>query len=367
MCQRSVASRLAPVTLGLATLAVACSGPAGGSDGGAVDARGDRDGDLGWDAGVPVVIEPPPDDGGTCVAGERCDCRSALSVPAGTHLAGIDVVPSCREGDFGCTDFLDRPSHHVTLTRGVFVGRFEATSGCYARCAREGDCPPSGVVECVRCGSETRMPPRYWAQIDSATLPVAHLTHPAAAAYCAWLGGRLATSAEWEKMARGEDGGRWPWDPRPADPTTITDDEAARLGVRWLAGEVPSHVPTRSSAASVVPVGMHPMDTGPYGHLDVVGNALEWVADRVYVYDGSDETDPLGPSEPSEKWGEARVVRPGGAHPWDRAAFGPTPDRERGTPTFFDGPDRPVGTRCAFDAEPAPLAMWETSTLDTRR
>jgi hypothetical protein len=85
--------------------------------------------------------------------------------------------------------------------------------------------------------------------------PVVLITWEEAAAYCAWVGGRLPTQEEWERAARGIDGRSYPWG------ETFT----------------PTHANTReSSLGGPTPVGIFVEGESPSGALDMAGNVWEW-------------------------------------------------------------------------------------------
>jgi serine/threonine-protein kinase len=129
--------------------------------------------------------------------------------------------------------------------------------------------------------------------------PVVCISPADAAAYCAWYASqtgqtvRLASSAEWEKAARGTDGRTYPW------------------GNRWHPGFAVTASTWR--APWPPPAGQTPTDISPYGVLDLAGGVREWTIHRV-------------PGEP-----ERTIVRGGsflcGAEPghplWHHAIYGP--------------------------------------------
>ena len=86
--------------------------------------------------------------------------------------------------------------------------------------------------------------------------------------YCAFVEGKLPSHNQWEKAARGVEGGLFPW-----------GDLWAGDLANW--GELDI---LRSSAVGkldgfewIAPPGHYPAGKSPYGVLDMAGNVAEWI------------------------------------------------------------------------------------------
>jgi hypothetical protein len=97
------------------------------------------------------------------------------------------------------------------------------------------------------------------------TLPVVWITAYDAAQFCSWIGRRLPIEPEWERIARGADGAKYPWgntSPRPGQANII----------------IGNHVP-----GGLVPVASTAFRRGDSkdGVEQLIGNAQEWTATLV--------------------------------------------------------------------------------------
>ena len=198
----------------------------------------------------------------------------------------------------------EAPAHDVWVD-AFSIDRFEVTVGQYAR-----------FVAATGWRS-----PGNWDGIDAsaaATTPITHVAWPDAAAYCAWVGKRLPTEAEWEKAARGIDSRRYPW------------------GDTWATGNAAAGL-----ATGRVPVGSYAGGASPFGAHDMVGNVHEWVADYYDpgYYATSPQRNPRGPDNDRN-----RVIRGGSwASPpeWATTTFRDSSHSDVGDARF--------GFRCAAD------------------
>ena len=146
------------------------------------------------------------------------------------------------------------------------------------------------------------------------------MTWDEAHAFCAWVGGRLPTEAEWERAARGDDSRQYPWG-NNWDP--------------WRCNTLDGgpHAPT--------PAAAYPDCVGPYGVLDLAGSVLEWCSDwydEAY-YAKSPVENPTGPET-----GETRVSR-GGA--WMSPSLSTRVASRLGISPGWGGPMQ--GFRCVQD------------------
>lgn len=133
-------------------------------------------------------------------------------------------------------------------------------------------------------------------------------------AYLAHHGKRLPTELEWEKAARGEKGGHYPW-----------GDEFDPDALRWFGsafGTPPSLEHWRETlctfddttpGVTTVAVGSYPKNVSSYGVADMVGNCWEWTDTNYFT---RERMRPMISGRPRPEWAtaeETAVVIRGGA------------------------------------------------------
>ena len=239
-------------------------------------------------AGTPAVIMPPP------VAGPRQLPLNVVEIPGGRAFVGTSRTELSDDGEgptrrvrvapflMGATTVTnDEFDRFVRATDYVTEAERWGWSFVFWSDVPEATGPTEGVV-----GSEwwRRVEGANWRQIHGPNSdpggwhpdhPVVHMSWHDAAAYAAWVGGRLPSEAEWEHAARGGRGDvRFPWgDDEPDD----TDFMPCNI---WQ-GRFPQTNSRADGYAATAPAeSFAPNDFGLY---NMVGNVWEWTAENFRI------------------------------------------------------------------------------------
>ena len=180
-------------------------------------------------------------------------------VPAGKFIMGSET-------------YADEKPQRTINQEAFWIDQTEVTNAMYARCMESGTCRATGSGRTTISGYEN--------------YPVVVDNWEQAQAYCGWTGRRLPTEAEWEKAARGTNGGAYPW------------GEGANCGQANYG----------KCKGEVQPVGSYPDYASPYGALDMAGNVWEWMAD---VFPGTTDYMLKGGDWQTQAWGVRSAVRGG--------------------------------------------------------
>lgn len=238
-----------------------------------------------------ATAAPLPDCPAPCPVRSQADCKEGEvfvpPTPAGGFLMG--------RSDRGATD---KP-HQVTLTKGFCMDSTEVTVQAYKACVEAGACqlPFQGDLFATY--------PRH------PNYPVNMVNWKKSRTYCAWVGKRLPTEAEWEWAATGPDGTKYPWGNAPepvcgaelADFTPLGAPKSNPGGDFGCFGGGPSAVKSHPKGAKHWPDG---------NIYDLAGNLWEWTEDSYEPYSTVPQADPLVRRETAN-----HAIRGGG---WNRHA-----------------------------------------------
>jgi len=342
------------VVVGAGHLPACTSDPAGDPDDGAALSGGAPGTGAVGDAGAPPAAssggKAAHESGGGDGAGgtplddepsERLEVEGGL-YPMGRSDAGLDACPdeqSCAPGE--------TPEHDVSVST-FWLDRYEVTverfrafyelyplpelaegAGAHPRILGSGwqsafaaDLPASqqALALHLSCADDAS----FTAEVGPhETWPINCVSWPLAFAFCAAVGGRLPTEAEWERAAAGGDDNRlYPWGQ--------DDPDASRA----------SFFPS-----ALGPVGAREAGRGRYGHDDLAGSVWEWTLDWLdtnwYAAGGATCSDCARVSS-----GTHRAIR-GGAYSFEAVTL-------RAAVRSGDDPssvEASVGFRCAYDSD----------------
>jgi len=211
-------------------------------------------------------------------------------------IAPGSFTMGCSPGDNECSDD-EKPAHPVDIDKGFWLEQTEVTIGAYNIFAAK---------------HALKLP------AGDATLPLTGLMWTKAKEYCAAIGGRLPTEAEWEFAARA--GNYQAYNGMPSK-------------VSWFA---------ENSGDARHPVGGK-LPNG-FGLYDMLGNVREWVLDRYYkkYYLDSPAT---GPNVDQPLASNATAVVRGAFWGSDAKSVRVSHRSEQET----DVEDDTIGFRCAVD------------------
>jgi len=156
--------------------------------------------------------------------------------------------------------FVDRgqaligPNRQPVKVESFYIDKTEVTNRAYLVFCRETRyAEPPGAEQA---------PPDY---------PVVNVTFDDAQAFARWAKKRLPTAVEWEKAARGAKGQTYPW------------GDSLRYELANIPGDVAA-----SKSATLAPATAYAAGASPYGALNMVGNAWEWVDAPAQAPDGAE-------------------------------------------------------------------------------
>ncbi|MBW2731231.1 MAG: formylglycine-generating enzyme family protein [Deltaproteobacteria bacterium] len=205
---------------------------------------------------------------GACPEGLSIPALSpVVAIPGGNFTMGASTQECVDEDDNARCDPSSTAERPVFLTP-FNIDRHEVTNAQYRYCVAQGSCDEPAATGL----SEV---PDYYTSSRYDRHPVIFVTWLNAKQYCEFVGRRLPTEAEWEFVARTEQGG----------------DSLSQRNFPWAWKNQEERVPTCEHARLDVckekfpgPVESVERDLSDWEVYDLGGNVAEWVEDLFFVY-----------------------------------------------------------------------------------
>ena len=131
-----------------------------------------------------------------------------------------------------------------------YIQRYPVTNGQHLEFVRN-----TGYVSRDGTNFLAQLSGRLTAELED--LPVTYVSPADAAAYAAYVGGKLPTEAQWQYAAEGSPRRQWPW------------------------GDTYCSSLVNDSPEGLTPVDCFPGGASPFGVMDLCGNAWEWTRDII--------------------------------------------------------------------------------------
>jgi formylglycine-generating enzyme required for sulfatase activity len=219
-----------------------------------------------------------PDD----ASADAVEVPEKVDIPEGPFLRGLeedvrsfilqmcqkvedDPRETCKQDKLLAGEF---PEKTVELA-AYEIDATETTVGEYQACVDADGCEPIDYKACeVWTHQGLQISLRVPKALQEPNMPVTCVSQAQAKAYCKWAGGKLPSSDQWEKAARGDKGKLFPWG-------TSWSSDIANWGEMDIAKN--PIVGKLDGYEWTAPPASFPKGKSPYGVYDMAGNVAEWV------------------------------------------------------------------------------------------
>ncbi|TVP97198.1 MAG: NACHT domain-containing protein, partial [Planctomycetaceae bacterium] len=175
------------------------------------------------------------------------------NIPAGTFLMGAQKQDE-QQPNYDLEAYEDESPVQEVFLDGFRIARYPITVDQYKQFMED-----DGYKErrWWQAGgfADFSAPAEWEQQIEYPSRPVVGVSWWEAMAYCVWAGCHLPTEAQWERVARGTEGRKYPWGNEEPDEARINFD---------------------NNIGHLTPVGIYPLGETPEQVMDLAGNVWEW-------------------------------------------------------------------------------------------